>query len=1243
MNKIVRTIGLSVATACMLLGSAVFADSSMPATVSTAQTSAWIGSLDIATNHAFSTGTPLVMVWSNHDCGYCSDFKAALNSQEFKTWQAGSPYVFCIVEGDADAKKFAEKAGGYSKNKLNDWPFVALLWLKNDNCRAVSNFTGRISSRQWNRQTHAYELKDYGLGVDTVQTSQLAPAFIKAIEATFAGYSAYNGGKFTVGGTVGDRLEAEETTEWVDVLLERDTALDLEAADETLSIAYPKAAGSETAVRKVAWAEGESKKRVRVVFSELDGFSFSVGGEIKLALADADGGKLDESLIALVKRGNSPKNPVWIGRKTVDELAWGEWTMDLDAAKEKVSAAKSKSETAHLLVSFGGSIWCPDCAKTERYLVETEEFKAWTLANNVACVAIDVPNLSASSPTTGPCLLTRDKRNVSAAYSEADPDHGTVQSGAGYLSRWMIEDDAAEAILARNRQLLGTNTKNGGWNRPERSNQYRTGVPVFALVDASSLKVISRIELFSSSSPTDSAALAGHIRRFDELLAVANSVDAAVEEDNRDVSTMTAGMALAVGGEAVNGEVSGGDLVDMFAVTGVKFDERTTLTATPAVAPNVKWQLSLVQKGDGAAKTVVTTNGTGVLSVSADLNASDGGNVYAKVEVTGLGSSAASFGADVDATIDYSLLATSAATPGTVGFDSATAEAFVPNGRDFSVSVSRGGGRSGAVKARVYLADAGDAAEYGLDETNLVWAAGETGARAVSFEAWRPGDTLASGSFTLGLEIVEGGDAVGKDSCEVTLSDTTAPCFASFDIKADAHLTFAAGEQIPLMNVKAGTAATLKKTSGSLPKGMSLSYDKKSGTVTLKGTPKAAGTYTATYTITQNKVTGLPATFTITVDDPKKVNPFIGVKRAEQTMPILEEVADGTNVVAGTLAVSATAAGKVKAVLETIDGTKVSCSGAWTDFDSATGVASVTLAHKSGTTIALEMDVDGFIYADINDGEFFGEISTPDTNFKDWAGSYTVTFPEDPTEDGDASMAFATMTISSAGVAKWSATLSNGQSASGSAQLFGREGDIAYVALFKAAKKYAFSSLLKIRGNGGETWDVQKENQIIHNAPGTATYESIEGEETLRTAFGGWWTPNALPTDLLVAFDEVEYSDEMTFESEAFDARDVLATAKGFTLDARVRTDKISYKSKTGEFSGKISIQGVDGKTVKASFEGVLLPGWYSCGCEEPAEGEEPLVTRPFGAGIITYKVKVGRVTTTVSDPVYLWAFGLLE
>lgn len=1186
----------------------------------------WPSQFYAATNTAVQTGRPIVMIWSNNGCDWCNHLKTAINeSAKFAAWKAASGYDFLCVEGTANAEnkaaqEFARTAGG-TRTGLKQYPFVALVQYAGDKLYA-NNFVGRLPEYAASNKPKDSIKQDKETLVGMLMDN--ADSFFESVAVELQP-------AFAVGNTIGDRLEAEDFTAWVDVPFKRATTPAPKALEGTLRVTYPCAGGTSECLLPVVWADGEGEKSVHLDFTSFAGYEFKVGGEISLALCDAGGATVAESAIALVKRGNSPKNPVWVERKTADELSWGEWTMDLEVAAEKVSAAKAKSEAAYLLVSFGGSMWCPDCAKTERYLVDTDEFKSWALDRKVACVAIDIPNVDATIESrTGPCLLTREKKAANATYMAADPEHGAVQSGAGYLSRWMVTDEEAEAILNRNLQLLGTNTKNGGWNRPERANQYRTGVPVFALVNADTMKIVSRIELFASSSPTNANALAGHIRRFDELLAVETAVDAAFEEDNRDISTTTA--EIAADGAAADGEVSGGDLVDMFAVTGVEFDKRTTLTATTTAT--VAWKLSLVQAGASGTNVVATSTGTGGITVSADLDEANGTDVYAKVELTALGSNAASFGADDDATVSYSLSAENVATPGTVGFDSAAAEAFIPNGNVFSVAVSRTGGRTGAVTVRVYLAEEGSAAEYNFDETNLVWSVGEMGTKEVSFEAWRPDDRLASGSFTLGLELVEGGE-LGTDSCEVSLTDTTAPCFASLNMAADAHLTFTAGESLALMNVKAGTAATLKKTSGSLPTGMRLAYDRKTGTVTLSGTPKTSGTFTATYTVTQNRVTGLPATITITVDDPKEANPFIGVARAAQTVPLFAEYGEGTNVVAATLTFSATAANRLTARLQELGKTTTtSFSGSWTDYDASTGIVSAELSTRTGRTLLLAMGPDGIVEAEVDGGAYVGEIDVPDSSFAEWAGSYTVTFPEDPSEAGDASMAFATLTISAKGVVKWSATLSSGQTASGTSQLCGSDGQTAFATLFKSTAKYAFSSFLKIRKGGGETWADQTANQIVHDAPGTATLECIGDDIVLRTAFGGWWTPNAQPSALLEAF---AYGNDLLLVSEDMEPCEVLANASGFAFKvAATRTDRLTYTKKTGAFAGRVTLVTPAGASVKANIKGVLLPGWDDCGCVEPAPGEEALVTRPFGAGIISYSVRINRTTTTFSAPVYL-------
>ena len=1174
---------------------------------------------------------PMVSFIGRAGCGCCNNLtENAINTEEFRAWaqerKIYMAYVHMPKVIPVTQTAIYEPAQSFYKNPetatgkwlIDGFPGIAVYWPKKGGVAVKSVFKGRD-------------------GWMPAKAGSLVEQLIDSVEQTIGDWKVYDGGKFAVGASVGDRLEAEEFTTWVDVFLERDAANGADATNETLRVAYPVEPEGETAQAgyPVEWAAGETNKAVRLDFKELEGLAFAPGRQIDLTLLSSEGVVADTSLIALVERDNSPKNPLWIGVKKADELAWGEWTMDLDVACEKVLAAKDGGDDAHLLVSLGGSVWCPDCAKTERYLVDTPEFKEWAAKNNIACVAIDIPNFSAGAPWKGPCLLTRDKKTASATYMAADPEGGAVQSGAGYLSRWMIEDGEADEIFNRNQSLVGVNTKDGGWNRPERANQYRTGVPVFMCVDADTKKVISRIEVFAFNSPTNAVNIAGHMRRFEELVAVEDAVDADLEEDNRDISTLTAGMELAIGGEAKEGEVSGGDLVDMFRLTGVKFDEETVLAATPAAATNVEWRLSVVQTGEGVTNTTASVSGVGELVLEAGLVESDGDGVYVKVEVTGLGNNkAADFGADVDARVEYTLTAESVANAGTVGFAASGIEAFIPNGGPYSVTVAREGGRTGAVTARVYLKEEGDAAEYDIvSETNFVWAAGETGERVLPFEAWRPDDTLASGSFTLAVEVAEGEAELGTNSeCAVTLADTSDPCFKSFNIEAGAHLTFASAETIELMNLSGAGVPTLKKVSGALPPGMSLVYDRKTGAAVLKGTPRNAGVYTVEYTVTQNRKTGLPATITITVDDPKASNPYIGVKRATQTVPLMMDAGDDTSIVAGTLSIAVAAANRITAKLATADGAAVSLSGAWTEFDSETGTASAFLSHRNGTIIFLEMGADGVIYADVNDGEYTAEAMVPETDFADWVGDYTLTFPEDPDEEGDASMAVATMKIAKTGAVRWSATLSNGQTASGTSQIYAISNDVAYVALFKYAKTYTFSSCLEIIGNGGEKWQDQTQNQLIHDVAGTATYERVGEVEVFRTAFGGWWNRNASPTDILAAFS---YSNYLTFYSPAFSGRVVEAKKTGFTLAVVTRGDKLAYAKATGIFSGAVSFDVEEIGKVNATVKGVLLPGWYDCGCNPDGL---PLVNRPFGAGIATYKVREGRTWVTYSVPVYLRA-----
>ena len=114
------------------------------------------------------------------------------------------------------------------------------------------------------------------------------------------------------------------------------------------------------------------------------------GQQITLELHNSTNGTLGAvvatSHITAVKSENSQKNPVGIGEKKAEELEWGEWTMDLDVALQKVrdynsstgeatsgggssllNAASSK-DRAYTLLMLAGSLWCPKKEKRQESL-----------------------------------------------------------------------------------------------------------------------------------------------------------------------------------------------------------------------------------------------------------------------------------------------------------------------------------------------------------------------------------------------------------------------------------------------------------------------------------------------------------------------------------------------------------------------------------------------------------------------------------------------------------------------------------------------------------------------------------------------------------------------------------------------------------------------------------------------------------------------------------------------------------
>jgi len=319
----------------------------------------------------------------------------------------------------------------------------------------------------------------------------------------------YAGGAFACGDVEGSRLEVEAgSTESVTVPLARSTAAEPFDAENSLVAVYPDG----TAVtNSVSWINGDAAAYVTLDASPLE----RVGDCIRLILLDSYGDVVAESRVTAVGPvPNSTRNPLWIGERTADTLAWGEWTMDLDVALEKVKDFNATNETgrAYTLVLAEGALWCPDCLAAEVNFFSDQLFKDWAASNKIALVALDIPNNPERSG--GVSLLSYETYRTTDRYVTANGTPGysnetlRVQSGAGYLSRHGISPEDAAAVAARNAYLVTHDTDNGGLMIPGETRS-RIVVPTLLLLRDDGA-VSSRFDAYSSGGPTefDAAAIA---------------------------------------------------------------------------------------------------------------------------------------------------------------------------------------------------------------------------------------------------------------------------------------------------------------------------------------------------------------------------------------------------------------------------------------------------------------------------------------------------------------------------------------------------------------------------------------------------------------------------------------------------------------------------------------------------------------------------------------------------------------
>ena len=564
----------------------------------------WNSNFTAIMEKADADNVPLVAFWANPGCAFCKKLETALNTPAGYAWQKERGYYFVFGYGKSGehgkVKSFTRHASGL-------FPYVAVYWKQG--LRGTSTQKKNFSGRS---------------GMMTVTSGDLANQFMQTVEYWLGDYAppvTYVGGTFAgEEETAGHRLEAEAGTTNVTFTLVRDEAAAKVATNHLLTVTGPDGA---VATNTVVWQAGEAEQALALDLADYPAFDAD-GETLTLAVLDAGGEVQDTRTVTFVARANGAENPLWIGERTAETLAFGEWTMDFEAATNK--AARAGGE-AYTLVAVSGALWCPDCANTERNFLDVADaegenrFKAWAALNGVALVTVDVPNFQADGAFESPTYLSRRAfattlarmREYPASGADAALTNAMLRSGLGYLTRKGVSDEAAAAALSRNYAFV---RRGGLLHSPIDTNDNRTGVPIFVLLRKDGT-VAARLTSFAATSPMASAReqWGDLIKRFDEMLAVAASAgESSPHADPNEFANDApqGAVGFAANGGAAAGELSHADFRDVFRLDGVGGNALQKVTVTGTTGARVTASF-LALDVDGK-KVTVGTPVTGALT-----------------------------------------------------------------------------------------------------------------------------------------------------------------------------------------------------------------------------------------------------------------------------------------------------------------------------------------------------------------------------------------------------------------------------------------------------------------------------------------------------------------------------------------------------------------------------------------------------------------------------------------------------
>lgn len=600
--------------------------------------------------------------------------------------------------------------------------------------------------------------------------------------------------------------------------------------------------------------------------------------------------------------------------------------------------------------------------------------------------------------------------------------------------------------------------------------------------------------------------------------------------------------------------------------------------------------------------------------------------------------------------------------PGVVSFMSTSERKMEADGA-CTIKVSRSGGASG-VAAVAIAVDAGSngSKRVTVSPSTLTWQDGDATERTVKCTIKANSTFDPTEIFVVSMSAKSDSvAAVRTGRFELTVSDTDNPVLPTASYVYRFYKGISVDESYDIQNIKENGRVTVVREGDRIPTGLKMKYDSKTKKLRFSGKPSRA-TASAEFSVrirekrADGAAVGEKTTFKVEVVDPKALKPgdkgynsvlASGGSRTS-VLPLYASVED-VKVLAGTVEIKISATGRLSVKYIGTGSSKVSFSGDIGQL-SDDGLISASLVKKE-TQLELSINNGGKAVVKISgvnnvfskNGVITGEGGFTSATSGKYEGYYTVTLPVDETslvpagEVYSTGTAYLTLDVAGSGKVRVKCMMPNGKSKSITAYLQPDALTIdgvkwAVVPVLKGDSKNTVGVVLRIRENAKSTYETDP--QVVMLADGSKGYWMFEDTLTTMDAYGSYYDSGI---DLLGCCTDTYGTSEFALDiacdwlkaSEkrgaitGVPAASVTVSANG-ALTVENTNEKLratfKLKNRTGLVAGSIPVMFADGSTVKASFSGVLLPGWFDCGC---SDSSVPVINRPFVSGTAVFSDSV--------------------